>query len=164
MRNLCKAVGFLELVPASGGGFVSVISEAALMERKEQQLKRQVAMMRKSSIGGPAGDLRTLSSASQKSHSSHDDNRGNSPAQGRGRGRGRAFRGLSQQTDSSKEANKELEAENILRDRKAEEDGKKEKQLENVHRNHFREISLTGGTGLGSGTPQREHHEAAQNH
>jgi hypothetical protein len=158
MSYLCKAVGFLQLVPASGGGYVSVVSEAAIIERRELQLKRQVAMMRE----GAGGDsIRRLASCSALSEARGIN--ASSPM-GRGRGRGRAFRGL---TGSSHKFGNDLnspgkdgslnrgfhsvpdELEYLSYDR-PHDDGpvnRKEKMMADVHRNHFKEVPLTGGRG-----------------
>jgi hypothetical protein len=158
MSYLCKAVGFLQLVPASGGGYVSVVSEAAIIERRELQLKRQVAMMRE----GAGGDsIRRLASCSALS-----DARGMnaSSPMGRGRGRGRAFRGL---TGSSHKFGCDMnspgkdgslnrgfhsvpdELEYLSYDRPQDDApiNRKEKMMADVHRNHFKEVPLTGGRG-----------------
>lgn len=161
MDNLCKAVGFLELVPAAGGGYVSVVSEAAIIERRGLQLRRQVAMMRE----GAGGDsIRRLASCSALSEAGMNNT---PPGRGRGRGRGRAFRGLSM---PSKKHNNEHhspsksgtlnrlfhsepdELEYLAYERHVDEgsDQKKEKYMADVHRNHFKEVGLTGG-GAGRG-------------
>jgi hypothetical protein len=158
MSYLCKAVGFLQLVPASGGGYVSVVSEAAIIERRELQLKRQVAMMRE----GAGGDsIRRLASCSALSEARGMN--ASSPM-GRGRGRGRAFRGL---TGSSHKFGNDLnspgkdgslnrgfhsvpdELEYLSYDRPQDDApvNRKEKMMADVHRNHFKEVPLTGGRG-----------------
>ena len=163
MDNLCKAVGFLELVPAAGGGYVSVVSEAAIIERRGLQLRRQVAMMRE----GAGGDsIRRLASCPALSEAGHGHG-STPPGRGRGRGRGRAFRGLTM--PSKKHLNEHHspgkngtlnrlfhsepdELEYLAYERQVDEgsDQKKEKYMADVHRNHFKEVGLTGG-GAGRG-------------
>ena len=151
MENLCKTVGFLDLLPASGGGFVSVVSEAALVERKEQQLKRQVAMMRKGSTGRE-GDLRRLSNTIA---TLPEEEKGVpiSPM-GRGRGRGRGF--IGQQSNSNNEnLNNNLENVHVNERKSVEEENKREKLILEAHRNMFRGSPLSkggqGGPGRGRG-------------
>ena len=163
MSNLCKAVGFLQLVPASGGGYVSVVSEAAISERRELQLRRQVSMMRE----GAGGDsLRKLASCSALSEAKGPV----ISALGRGRGRGRAFRGLA--GPSGKHGNDYIspgkdgslnrgfhsepdELEYLSYDRHGQDESpavKKDRYMADVHRNHFKEVGLVGGgTGRGRG-------------
>ena len=163
MGNLCKAVGFLQLVPASGGGYVSVVSEAAISERRELQLRRQVSMMRE----GAGGDsLRKLASCTALSEAKGPV----ISALGRGRGRGRAFRGLAgpsgKHGDDYISPGKDVtlnrgfhsepdELEYLSYDRHAHDESptvKKDRYMADVHRNHFKEVGLIGGgTGRGRG-------------
>lgn len=148
MINLCTAVGFLELLPAAGGGYVSVVSEAAIVERKELQLKRQVAMMRKGPTG-PEGDLRRMSHSPLRE-------RGNTPLlHGRGRGRGSAFRSRGAPMGGDNRHPDSLDMDGMtLSERRVADEIRKEKQMADVHRNHFKEVPLrkTGaGKGMGRG-------------
>lgn len=150
MINLCKAVGFLELLPAAGGGYVSVVSETALVERKEQQLKRQVAMMRKGPTG-PEGDLRRLSHSPQRE-------RGSATLHpGRGRGRGSAFRSGGGLMGGESKHHELVDLDGMtLTEKRAADEMRKEKQMADVHRNHFKEVPFTkAGAGRGMGRGNR---------
>lgn len=85
MEEICKAVGFLELLAADGGGFVSVINNSALLQREGLKLKLfgkfydSFKVMSSEKMLGKVPNIVT------------DDRKIQHNGAGRGRGRGRGF-------------------------------------------------------------------------
>lgn len=124
MEEICKGIGFLELLSAKGGGYVSVISEAGILQREELRIKHQLAMQMG---GGSAHNLLSkeslISSLNQPLKVGNKSRvnilPGNSGRGGRGRGRGFGGGGVSSSKSKAKsmssiDINSEMSQSNFL--------------------------------------------------